>query len=181
MALILLTFVAADLSRRSGVIMSFKAPGNTPPGREPDINLGLRLPHRTARRLLPANVSQTTGPACRGGEIKGPRPASGRQSRVRLWEDTGRAQVARAGKTSSSLLWADSADAEGPTSPGARPPSEGLGLRRGWGSIVQPSGAPGVGALRAPPPPTPPPRLGLWPSLHPQRRPVSMTTRPTLV
>ena len=54
--------------------MSFKAPGNTPPGLEPDINLGLRLPHRTARRLLPANVSQTTGPACRGGEIKGPRP-----------------------------------------------------------------------------------------------------------
>ena len=27
--------------------MSFKAPGNTPPGREPDINLGLRLPHKT--------------------------------------------------------------------------------------------------------------------------------------
>ena len=38
--LILLTFVAADLRRRSGVITSFKAPGNTPPGREPDINLG---------------------------------------------------------------------------------------------------------------------------------------------
>lgn len=134
--------------------MSFKAPGNTPPGREPDINLGLRLPHRTARRLLPANSSaRPQAQRAGGGEIKGPRaPLQGGNQESDYRKTQEERGVVRTGKT-FVLFRCSGRTLQALRVPLPREPDplcEGLGRRRGWGSIIQPSGASGVGALRAP-------------------------------
>lgn len=74
MALILLTFVATDLRRRSGVIRGFKAAGNTAPGQQPDINLGLSAHGMAAIAANSELLCQITDPCnSEGGEgIKGP-------------------------------------------------------------------------------------------------------------
>lgn len=154
-ALILLTFVATDLRRRSGVIRGFKAAGNTAPGQQPDINLGLSAltgwqplpltPNCSAKSQTPATPRGARGSKVLLGPHRFTTEAIKKSNRMKTRKKRTRSQrpgiLAPALHPRSALHWSRGRE---------------LGVRRslevGWGLLT-----------------SPPSLSPSQPSLHPER------------